>query len=71
MFNPLLSNNAMKRTVKMDFDPEIPRSDDGEKKVTGKATKEASETASAPHDKRFASAAKVAAGKSNPCGPFG
>src|SRR6476646_5162487 len=32
MFNPLLSNNAMKRPVKMDFDPEIPRSDDGEKK---------------------------------------
>jgi hypothetical protein len=32
MFNPLVGNNAMKGPVKMDFNPEIPRSDDGEKK---------------------------------------
>ena len=32
MFNPLVSDDAMKRPVKMDFNPEIPRSDEGEKK---------------------------------------
>src|SRR5207248_1185184 len=40
MFNPLLSNNAMKRPIKMDFDPEIPRSDDGEKKQQVRPPKE-------------------------------
>src|SRR5437870_11039693 len=32
MFGPLHSDEAMERPVKMDFDPEIPGSDDGEKK---------------------------------------
>src|SRR5947209_14809985 len=32
MFGPFVSDDAMERPVKMDFDPEIPGSDDGEKK---------------------------------------
>ena len=32
VFGPFVSDEAMERTVKMDFDPEIPGSDDGQKK---------------------------------------